>query len=123
MRRRPGQSPCWISEKRPVSVKKNDVTVFGIFPNRDSFSSSATTDYETDLRELEEAVRTTGGVCYRESENLTVEDIVASIQKEEAMIVQEITIVREVDQPGKAAAALLAALAGMMAAGFVLRRI
>ena len=103
--------------------RKNDVTVFGIFPNRDSFDHTGSSDYETDLRELREAVETTGGVCYKESETLSVEDIVASIQKQEAMIVQEITIVREVDQPQAAVIALLASLAGVLAAGFVLRRI
>ena len=103
--------------------KKNDVTVFGIYPDMESSNHATSAEYEADLRDLEQAVGVTGGVCYRESDNLTVEDIVASIQKEEAMIVQEITIVREVDRPGPAAAALLVSLAGMMAAGFVLRRI
>ena len=102
---------------------KNDITVFGIFPNRDSFDHTASTDYETDLREMKEAVEATGGVCYKESETLTVEDIVASIQKEEAMIVQDITIVREVDQPQKAIMVLVCSLAGLLAAGFVLTKI
>lgn len=103
--------------------RKNDVTVFGVFPGRHAFLTDNTVDYGTALQELEEAVEVTGGVCYTESETLTVEDIVESIRKEEAMTVREITIVREVDRPELPAAVLLAGLAGMLAAGFVLRRI
>lgn len=103
--------------------RKNDVTVFGIFPNRDSFDHTASTDYETDLKELKEAVEMTGGVCYKESETLSVDDIVKNIQKQEAMIVQEITIVREVDQPQIPAVLLLISLAGMFSCGFILRKL
>ena len=103
--------------------RKNDVTVFGIFPNKESFDHTSSTDYATDLKEMTLAVEETGGVCYRESETLTVEDIVASIQKEEAMIVQEITIVRETDQPVIPFVCLLAGLAGVTAAGFVLKKL
>lgn len=103
--------------------RKNDVTVFGIFPNKDSFDHTGSTDYQTDLEGLEEAAGLTGGVCYRESETLSVEDIVRNIQKQEAMIVQEITIVRETDQPQIPAVLLAASLAGMFACGFILRKI
>lgn len=103
--------------------RKNEVTVFGIFPNRDSFDHTGSTDYETDFRELRAAAEKTGGVCYKESETLRVEDIVADIQKQEAMLVQEITVVRETDQPQAACLVLLTGLAGLLAAGFILRRI
>ena len=47
----------------------------------------------------------------------------ADIQKQEAMLVQEITVVRETDQPQAACLVLLTGLAGLLAAGFILRRI
>ncbi|MEE1115176.1 MAG: hypothetical protein UHN88_08890 [Eubacterium sp.] len=101
---------------------KKDVTVFGIFPNKEQFDADASTDYEADLDQMEKAVEGTGGAFYKQSESLTVGDIVDSIRQKEAMEVQEITTVREIDQPVIPAVILLLSLAAFFAAGLVLTK-
>ncbi len=79
--------------------KKYDVKIFGIFPNEDSWSWLNTTDYDSDYREFKTAVGKTGGKVYKQSETLSVKDIVNKIQKEEAKEVGTLTVSEEVDQP------------------------
>ena len=78
---------------------KHDVTVFGIFPNEENFDDESTTDYHTDLQEMQKAVESTGGTFYEESRTLSVQDIVEDIQKKEALEVDEMVITKETDQP------------------------
>ena len=58
-----------------------------------------TTDYETDEADFKNAVEKTGGNFYKQSETLSVEDIVKDIEREEALEVEEVTITKIYDQP------------------------
>ena len=101
--------------------KKNKIKVFGIFPNRDSWSSMNTTDYESDEAEFKDCVEKTGGKYYKQSESLTVEDIVKDIEIEEALEVEEITVTKIVDQPKAPIIVLLISLITMMIIGLVMK--
>jgi hypothetical protein len=101
--------------------KKNKIKVFGIFPNRDSWSSMNTTDYESDEAEFKTCVEKTGGKYYKQSESLTVEDIVKDIEIEEALEVEEITVTKIVDQPKLPIIVLLISLITMMIIGLVMK--
>ena len=91
--------------------KKNHVVVFGIFPNKESFDSGSNIgDYETELNEFKKAVESTNGKFYKESETLTVKDIVQDIQQEEAMEVDEIIVRKPIDQPKTPAIVLFISL-------------
>ena len=79
--------------------KKNDVTVFGIFPNEEVFNLTNDYNYEGLVREMKECVEKTGGVFYKQSDSLPVKDIVKDIQSQKVMEVNEITITKVVDQP------------------------
>ena len=102
--------------------KKNKVTVFGIFPDRETFSITNDRDYEADLSDLKKNLEKTGGVVYEQSRTLTVDDIVKDIQKQEAMEVDEITTTRTVDVPETWIIVLVVSLIGFIAIGLVLKR-
>ena len=102
--------------------KKNDVTVFGIFPDQETFSITNDRDYEADLYNLRTSLSKTGGVVYEQSKTLTVDDIVKDIQKQEALEVDEITTTRMVDQPVVPIIILFICAAGLMAIGLILKR-
>lgn len=101
--------------------KKNDIKVFGIFPNRDNWSGMNTTDYDTDESELKLNVEKTGGKFYKQSESLSVNDIVADIEREEALEVEEVTITKVVDQPAVPIIVLICALSTMLVIGLGIR--
>ena len=100
---------------------KNHITMFGLFPDKDTYSLGSVSGYESNLRDFQRAVESTGGVFYQQSKTLTVEDIVKDIQKQEAMMVDELIITREVDQPIPYIIALLILMAVSVATGVVLR--
>ena len=101
--------------------KKNHITMFGIFPDQDTYTLGTTSGYEKNLRDFQTAVENTGGVFYQQSKSLTVEDIVKDIQKQEAMMVDELIIKREVDRPVPFIILLLSFLAVTLVTGVVLR--
>ncbi len=101
--------------------KKNDIKVYGIFPNRDSWSGMNSTDYVSCENELKTNVQKTGGEFYKQSESLSVDDIVASIEREEALEVEEVTITKVVDQPAVPVVVLIISLCTMLVMGLVIR--
>jgi len=101
--------------------KKNDIKVYGIFPNRDTWSGMNTTDYVSCEKELKENVEKTGGEFYKQSESLSVDDIVADIEAEEALEVEEVTITKVVDQPTVPVIILIISLSTMLIMGLVIR--
>ena len=100
---------------------KNDVTVFGIFPNEENFDDESSTDYYTDLQEMKTAVEKTGGTFYEESRTLSVQDIVDDIQAKEALEVDELVITKETDQPQVPFALLCICLALAVVSGLGIR--
>jgi hypothetical protein len=100
---------------------KNHITMFGLFPDQDTYSLGTMTGYQQNLQDFERAVEKTGGVFYQQSKTLTVDDIVRDIQKQEAMMVDELIIKREVDRPVPFIIMLLSFLAVSIATGVVLR--
>ncbi|MBR6172282.1 MAG: VWA domain-containing protein [Eubacterium sp.] len=100
---------------------KNHITMFGLFPDQDTYTLGTMTGYQQNLQDFERAVEKTGGVFYQQSKTLTVEDIVRDIQKQEAMMVDELIIKREVDRPVPFIIMLLSFLAVSIATGVVLR--
>ncbi len=100
---------------------KNHITMFGLFPDQETYSMGTASGYDRNQKEFQTQVERTGGVFYQQSKSLTVEDIVKDIQKQEAMIVQELIIKTEVDQPVGFIIALLALLAVSLVTGVVLR--
>lgn len=79
--------------------KKYEVKIFGIFPNTDSYSWMNTKNYDSVYSDFKDAVEKTGGKIYKQSENLSVEDIVQKIENEEAKEVAALVVKQEVDQP------------------------
>lgn len=80
---------------------KNDVTIFGLFPNEDNFeiTNDYNDDYNALARDMKANVEKTGGVFYMQSDSLPVKDIVKDIQSQKVMEVNEITITKVVDKP------------------------
>ena len=94
--------------------RKNDVTVFAIFPTEDAyFSDYSLSDYDRFKAELKEAVENTGGEFYVQSKSDTVSSIVEEIRSHEAMAVDDIITEITQDQPVPPMIALLICLAGM----------
>lgn len=101
--------------------KKNDIKVFGIFPNKDNWSWLNTTDYAKDEQEFQEAVTKTGGKYYKQSDSLSVDDIVNDIEREEALEVEEVTITKVNDQPKIFMYILFASVVVMLVIGLVMK--
>ncbi|MCR5213561.1 MAG: hypothetical protein K6E10_04035 [Eubacterium sp.] len=108
-------------EEATSLCKKNDIKVFGIFPDRETWSGMNTSDYDTDEQELKDNVQKTGGKFYKQSESLSVEDIVADIEHEEALEVEEVTITKIVDQPMIPVIVMIISLSFMLIIGLVIR--
>ena len=100
--------------------KKNDVTVFGIFPNEEVFNLTNSYNYEGLVSEMKECVEKTGGVFYKQSDSLPVKDIVKDIQSQKVMEVNEITITKVVDQPMVPAVILVIAIILLIIMGAVI---
>jgi hypothetical protein len=80
--------------------KKNDVTVFGIFPPRSEFDSLGEGyDYDILSSMMRRAADDTGGAFYIAGSDFDTGDIISQIQRHEAMQVDEITMTRVVDEP------------------------
>ena len=95
--------------------KKNDVTVFAIFPSEDAHYFLYTdSDYDGFERELRDAVDVTGGELYVQSREDTVSSIVEEIRSHEAMTVDDIVTEQKTDMPVIPAIALIISLAGSM---------
>ncbi len=92
-------SPLVELDEATDICKKNNIKVFGIFPNQDNWSFMNTSDYESDMQEFKKCVEKTGGTFYKQSETLTVDDIIKDIQAQEALEVDEVVMTRMVDQP------------------------
>jgi hypothetical protein len=101
--------------------KKNDIKVFGIFPNKESWSGMNTSDYESDEAELKACVEKTGGKFYKQSESLSVEDIVKDIEREEALEVEEVTITKMVDKPEIPVIILISSVSLLLIMGVIIR--
>jgi len=102
--------------------RKNDVTVFAIFPDRETFDLGNNRDYDADKADLKKNIAVTGGEYYEQSANLTTRDIVRDIQKQEALEVDEITVTRVTDRPVGLIIALFCCLGAMLITGLMLKR-
>ena len=100
--------------------KKNEVTVFGIFPNEEVFSLTNTYNYDNLEAEMKECVEKTGGAFYKQSDSLPVRDIVKDIQSQKVMEVNEITITKVVDQPAVPAIILLISIILLIVMGVII---
>lgn len=109
---------------------KNKVTVFGLFRGEKAFNQEmepnyvfigtveSDTDYESARADLLENVLKTGGEMY-EYGDMSVRDIIEDIQKQQAMLVDEVVINKEVDQPRVAAIVLFVSVIGMALAAAI----
>ena len=80
--------------------KKNDVTVFAIFPSEDAYYYEYTpSDYDVFREMLRTAADNTGGELYVQSSEETVSSIVEEIRSHEAMSVDDIIIEQQTDTP------------------------
>ena len=70
---------------------------------------------------MRDNIEKTGGKFYKQSETLSVDDIVADIEHEEALEVEEITITKIVDQPMIPVIVLIISLSIMLLLGLVIR--
>ena len=100
---------------------KNHIKIFGLFPDQETYDKGNYRDYSADMKAFKEGVERTEGTFYQQSKSLTVEDIVADIQRQEALEVDELIITKEIDQPEVFAVALLVFLTLGFGAGVVLR--
>ncbi len=102
--------------------KKNNVTVFGIFPSQENFYQPEVYSYAGCMLDLQKAVEKTGGLLYVRTADLPVSAIVKDIQKQEVMTVNMVMTRETQDMPQKAFAALFIFLAITCAAGLVLQK-
>ncbi len=100
---------------------KNHIKMFGLFPDQETYDKGNYRDYTSDMKDFKAGVERTGGTFYQQSKTLTVEDIVADIQRQEALEVDELIITKEIDQPEAFAIALVVLLTLGFGAGVVLR--
>ncbi len=100
---------------------KNHIKMFGLFPDQETYDKGNYSDYTTDMSEFQAGVERTGGTFYQQSKTLTVEDIVADIQRQEALEVDELIITKEIDQPEAFVIVLLVCLTLGFGAGVVLK--
>ena len=77
----------------------HDIKVFGIFPSKESYYDGNRVSYEKAESGLRAAIEGTGGTFYKESDTLSVAEMVDDIEKQEALVVDEITVTRIVDKP------------------------
>ncbi len=95
--------------------KKNDVTVFAIFPSEDAHYYYYTdAEYAVFEKELRDAVKVTGGELYVQSSDDTVSSIVEDIRSHEAMTVDDIVTEKKTDMPVAPAIVLIISLAGSL---------
>ena len=96
------------------------IRVFGVFPAEEKFYDRSRIPYNEAMNGLMKAVQSTGGTFYRESDTLSVQDMVDDIQAQEALMVDEVTTTRVVDKPVIPTMVLLIALAIFFIAAMVL---
>ncbi len=96
------------------------IRVFGVFPAEEKFYDRSRIPYSEAMNGLMKAVSSTGGTFYRESDTLSVQDMVDDIQAQEALMVDEVTTTRVVDKPMIPTMVLLIALAIFFIAAMVL---
>ncbi|MEE0955453.1 MAG: hypothetical protein U0L49_06495 [Eubacterium sp.] len=105
--------------------KKYGVTVFGVFPDLDSYNLNIDDGYsispEEARQDFEKAVDKTGGKFYIAGNSFPVADVVQDIQKQKAMTVKKIFTTRTVDMPEVPLAVLLISLAIAAAAERMLK--
>ncbi len=93
--------------------KKNDVTVFSVYPKREDFFFLYTgqnyADWSNELRAFSQS---TGGQLYIQTDINTMDKIVEKIKSHEAMTVDDIVTKRMTDLPVPGIIALLISLAG-----------
>ncbi|MBR0091190.1 MAG: BatA and WFA domain-containing protein [Lachnospiraceae bacterium] len=109
---------------------KNKVTVFGLFRGEKAFENSlkpnnvfvtsleTENDYATARADLEKNVQKTGGELY-EYGVMPVSEIVEDIRKQKAMLVNEVVVNKEIDQPYLPTVVLVCALCGFAVAAAV----
>ncbi len=102
--------------------KKNNVTVFGIFPSEEKFYDPQTYNYASCLSEFKSAVELTGGKFYVRTNTQPVSEIVQDIQKQEAMLVKVVMTRQTIDLPRIPFIVLLVCLALFGTAGLVLQK-
>jgi|UPI00054FFC7E hypothetical protein len=102
--------------------KNNGVTIFGIFPNEQVFTrlNDYSKDYDKLAREMKEDVEKTGGAFYKQTDTVTVKDIVNDIQSQKVMEVNEITINKVVDKPAIPAIILCIAIILLLISGAII---
>ena len=120
-----GSKPVVLLDEACDLCAKNDVTVFGLFRGEQAFnqqlepndvfvtSTEIETDYETAKEDLIQNVAKTGGEVY-EYGVMSVADIVADIKKQPAMLVDEVVVNKEIDQPKQAEAIVILCAAGLI---------
>ena len=102
--------------------KKNDVTVYGIFPSEEAFYKPDGADYNTCYSEFKAATEKTGGQCYVRTDTQSVSEIVQNIQKQEAKLVNVVTTRQVVDLPRIPFIMMIICLAMGSLAGLVLQK-
>lgn len=102
--------------------KKNNVTVFGIFPNEKSFNviQGYEYDYAANAADMRQNVEYTDGVFYKQSDTFPVSDIVKDIQEQKVMEVNEIVITKAVDKPEIPAIIIIVAVVILLIMGAVI---
>ena len=102
---------------------KNDVTVFGLFPGRDSYRQDLTDiPYNYAGAQFQKSVESTGGKFYVWDEAHPASEIVEDIRKQEAMAVDDVVVTRQTDQPRVPYILLFLSLSVTCAAALALKR-
>lgn len=102
--------------------RKNNVTLFGIFPSEDKFYLPEEYNYASCLSAFKSAVETTGGKFYVRTNTQPVSEIVKDIQKQEAMMIKVVMTRQTMDLPRIPFIFLIICLAMFGVAGMVLQK-
>ncbi len=116
------KKPLVELEEAVKLCQKHDITVFTIAPTFERFWGDYEPVYDLLMNDLKVNTLKTGGEFYVAGSELSVPDVVSSIQSHEAMAVKSTSMRIPVDQPQMPFAVFLLAFLGFAVTGRVLKR-
>ena len=97
----------------------HDITIFGIFPDREKYESDRLYMYDQNLRDFRQSIEQTGGQVYEVTRSLDVDMILDDIQRDPAMQAAQVTTEYEVDLPQIPFVCLIVFFAGYVICRYV----
>lgn len=116
------QEPVISLDEASAMAADHDVTVFGIYPEKDTYDSERLAVYDRNLDALRASVEETGGIVYQVSSSWSPSRIIGDIKNQPAMEAAEITDEYEEEIPQIPVMGMWGCLAVLSACGYIRRR-